>query len=264
MPSKLLQIRNLSKRFGTTTAFEDINLEIGAGEIVGLVGESGSGKSTLGKAIVQLVKPCGGNVVFKGIDLNTQNSKALRSLRKHMQIIFQNPKASLNPKMRIGQILREPYDIHKIDGDVETDIQSVGLSLDHLGRYPDELSGGQLQRVCIARALAVQPEFMVCDEPLSALDVLIRAQIIDLLKSIHYKKKISYLFITHDLTTLRGFAHRIAVMHKGRIVEIDTPENILNHPVHPYTKMLINAIPTRDPVLERKKVLRIDNQEKHC
>ena len=236
-------------------AVDGVSLEIQKGETLGLVGESGCGKSTLGKAILRLAKPTGGKVVFKGEDLVNLPRAAMRDQRKHLQMIFQDPFASLNPRMTVGQILGEPLRAFGVTyGSVRTKVQdlmeTVGLSRRYIDRYPREFSGGQLQRIGIARALAVEPEFIVADEPISALDVSIQAQIMNLLKHLQAEKKLTYLFISHDLRAVRQLSDRVAVMYLGKIVELAPAEDIYADPLMPYTKALISAVPVPDPEIE--------------
>lgn len=246
----LVQLKNLGKTFytprGPHAAFKNINLSIYKGEILALVGESGCGKSTLGKTVLSLEKASHGAVHFDGIDLSHLPSMQLRKMRKRMQIVFQNPAGSLSPRMTVKDLLEEARDIHSLPRFVVQELLArVGLEEGILQRYPHELSGGQCQRVSIARALAVEPDFLIFDEPLSALDMLIRKQVLTLLKDLQKNSNLTYLFITHDLATLKTFADRIAVMYMGQIVEVGTTYEILNHPKNPYTQALISRIPKR-------------------
>lgn len=244
----LLQSINLSKLYfshGTQhVAFQDINLSIFKGEILALVGESGSGKSTLGKCLLHLIPPSHGTVFFDKLNLDTLRIQEKRKLCKRMQIVFQNPTASLNPLMTVKDIITEGLKIHKLSTDaVDYYLHAVELDTSFLNRYPHQLSGGQCQRVAIARALVLKPDFIVFDEALSALDVVTRLQLLSMLKRLKDEFNLTYLFITHDLQTLEGFANRVAVMHRGNIVEIATPEHILQNPSDPYTKILVASIP---------------------
>lgn len=247
----LLRLENLSKYYkgkkSLFTAVKNVSLTIQPKEIVGLVGESGCGKSTLAKMVLMLEKPSEGKIFFNNQDLlNLDNSTKL-AIRRHIQIIFQNPYSALNPRMTLQQILSEPLDIHQLftgslrSKRIEELIHMVGLEKSHLNRYPHQFSGGQRQRICIARALAVEPTFLVCDEPLSALDVLIQAQIIQLLKRCQRELGLTLLFISHDLATVDMIADRVAVMHQGEIVEVGSCEDVFQHPQHAYTKELLAA-----------------------
>lgn len=257
----LVQVQDLSKEFpvGKKTFFggkqevlravDGVNLKLYRGETLGLVGESGSGKSTLGRCILQLHRPTSGTVRFRGEELTQLRGKRLRKMRRFMQIIFQDPYASLNPRMSVRTILQEPLHIHKRveKGGMEKRILElmnvVGLSRTYLDRYPHEFSGGQRQRIGIARALAVEPDFIVCDEPISALDVSIQAQILNLMQELQEQFSLTYLFIAHDLSAVHHISDRIAVMYKGKIVEEGNAEAICSAPQHPYTQKLIAAIP---------------------
>lgn len=225
--------------------FQKLNLSIYKGEILALVGESGSGKSTLGKCLLQLI-PSQGTVIFDTFKLNEISHETMRQLRQRMQIVFQNPTSSLNPLMTVKDIIAEGLRIHGLNEDgIEESLAMVELEPSFLTRYPHELSGGQCQRVAIARALVLKPDFIVFDEALSALDAIVRSQMLTLLKRLRDELNLTYLFITHDLKTLEGFANRVAVMHDGEIVEVATPEEVLTKPSHPYTKALVSAIPGR-------------------
>jgi len=242
----LLQSVNLSKFYSHQghTAFQNINLSIFKGEILALVGESGSGKSTLGKCLLHLVPPTTGTVIFDNIPLDTLSMRAKRKLCQRMQIVFQNPVASLNPLMTVKDIVAEGLKIHGRNEDaVEYYLNAVELDNSFLSRYPHQLSGGQCQRVAIARALVLRPDFIVFDEALSALDAVTRVQLLNVLKRLRDEFNLTYLFITHDLQTLEGFANRVAVMHRGAIVEIAPPQKILHSPADPYTKILVASIP---------------------
>ena len=239
----------------TVKAVDGVTLDIRKGETLGLVGESGCGKSTLGKAILRLTEPTGGKVVFNGKDLAHLPVSAMRDQRKHLQMIFQDPYASLNPRMTVGQIIGEPIRTFGLaNGDTDARVkelmETVGLSRRFIKRYPHEFSGGQRQRIGIARALAVDPEFIVADEPISALDVSIQAQIMNLLERLQAEKNLTYLFISHDLRAVRHLSDRVAVMYLGRIVELAAGRDIYAEPLMPYTKALISAVPVPDPEIE--------------
>lgn len=243
-------------RSKTVTAVDGVSLDIKKGETLGLVGESGCGKSTLGKAILRLTEPSGGKVFHDGIDLSHLPRAEMRHRRKHLQMIFQDPYASLDPRMKVGKIIAEPIrtfgiaDKASTPQRVETLMETVGLSRPLADRYPREFSGGQRQRIGIARALAAEPEFIVADEPISALDVSIQAQIMNLLKGLQAERDLTYLFISHDLRAVRHLADRIAVMYLGRIVELGPAEVVFKDPLMPYTKALISAVPVADPLIE--------------
>lgn len=239
----------------TVKAVDGVTLDIRKGETLGLVGESGCGKSTLGKAILRLTEPTGGKVIYNGKDLAHLPQSAMRDQRKNLQMIFQDPYASLNPRMTVGQIISEPIKTFGLaNGDIDTRVQelmeTVGLSRRFIKRYPHEFSGGQRQRIGIARALAVDPEFIVADEPISALDVSIQAQIMNLLERLQAEKNLTYLFISHDLRAVRHLSDRVAVMYLGKIVELAPGKNIYAEPLMPYTKALISAVPVPDPEIE--------------
>src|SRR5512143_1691630 len=266
----LLEIRDLYKSFpvkaglGKTAeakAVDGVSLSVARGEAVGLVGESGCGKSTLGRLALRLLEPTAGSVFFEGRNLSTPARKDLRALRKNVQIIFQDPFASLNPRMRIKEIISEPLVIHALAKGKELDeraaalLDKVGLPADALRRYPHEFSGGQRQRVGIARALASTPSFIVADEPVSALDVSVQAQIINLLEDLREELRLSFLFIAHDLNVVRHFSDRVAVMYLGRVVEIAPAEEIYRSPSHPYTEALLADIPVADPSAAKKHIL---------
>jgi peptide/nickel transport system ATP-binding protein len=242
-------------------ALNDANLEIHEGETLGLVGESGCGKSTLGRTLLQLDEPTAGSVYYDGVDLTELDSGELRDYRKDLQFIFQNPFASLNPRLTVSYIGGEALDVHDLArGDernrrVRELLETVGLSANHAGRYPHEFSGGQRQRIGIARALAVDPEFIVCDEPVSALDVSVQAQILNLLEDLQAEFGLSYLFIAHDLSVVEHIADRIAVMYLGEIVELGTVDEVFTPPYHPYTYALLSAIPEPDPLWEGERVI---------
>jgi oligopeptide transport system ATP-binding protein len=268
----LLEIRELKKHFpvgdglfsrnkGAVKAVDGVNLDVNEGETVGLVGESGCGKSTLGRAILRLIEPTGGEVKFHGKNLLALSQRELRDMRREMQIIFQDPYASLNPRMRVGDIVGEGLEIHKLaKGRAKRDrvmelLQQVGLREDHFGRYPHEFSGGQRQRIGIARALAVSPKFIVCDEPVSSLDVSIQAQIINLLQELQEKLRLTYLFISHDLRVVEHISHRVAIMYLGKVVEIANSETIYRDAKHPYTRALLSAVPMPDTDLKKERIV---------
>ena len=270
MTIELLAINNLYKTFPIKTGFgkavratavDGVTLSVGRGEAIGLVGESGCGKSTLGRLALRLLEPTSGHVLFEGKDLGSLGRQELRELRKKMQIIFQDPFASLNPRMRIQEIITEPLVIHglaKEEGLEERGaalLEKVGLPVDALRRYPHEFSGGQRQRIGIARALASGPSFIVADEPVSALDVSVQAQIINLLEDLRAELKLSFLFIAHDLNIVRHFSDRVAVMYLGKIMEIAPAEEIYRNPSHPYTEALLADIPVADPTMKKKHIL---------
>ncbi len=240
-------------------AVDGVSLDIKKGETLGLVGESGCGKSTLGKAILRLTEPTGGQVLYNGVDLASVSQTQMREQRKHLQMIFQDPYASLNPRMTVGQIIGEPIRTFNLanGGSVEEKVQNlmetVGLNRRFTKRYPHEFSGGQRQRIGIARALAVDPEFIVADEPISALDVSIQAQIMNLMAKLQKEKNLTYLFISHDLRAIRHVADRVAVMYLGRIVELGQAKTVYAEPLMPYTKALISAVPIPDPEIEAKR-----------
>lgn len=252
----LISIRDLKVHFGPVRAVDGVTIDIRAGETLGLVGESGCGKSTLGRAILRLTEPTSGEVFFRDRNLAKLSSRELREQRRHLQIIFQDPYASLNPRMTIGQIVREPLETFRLakgkaaDERVAELLETVGLSNRFSKRYPHEFSGGQRQRIGIARALAVEPSFIVADEPISALDVSIQAQIMNLLERLRREKKLTYLFISHDLRAIRHVADRVAVMYLGKLVEVAEAKTIYDEPLMPYTKALISAVPIPDPKVE--------------
>jgi oligopeptide transport system ATP-binding protein len=244
-------------------AVDGVSLDIFPGETLGLVGESGCGKSTFGRAILRLTEPTSGNVLFRNKDLAHLSSREMREQRRHLQIIFQDPYASLNPRMTIGQIVREPLDTFNLAQGIQAEqrvqelLETVGLSKRFIKRYPHEFSGGQRQRIGIARALAVDPDFIVADEPISALDVSIQAQILNLLEQLQWKKNLTYLFISHDLRAIRHISDRAAVMYLGKLVELADAKTIYDEPLMPYTKALISAVPVPDPKIEasRKRIM---------
>ena len=267
----LLKVEHLSKEFPAesgmfvkrfskrvVSAVNDISFEIYPGETFGLVGESGCGKSTTGRTIMRLTKPTAGKVFFQGKDVAEMSKHEIKDMRREMQFIFQDPYASLNPRMTIGEIVSEPMTIHGV-GTKEERIERVrelldvvGLNPEHINRYPHEFSGGQRQRVGIARALAVDPEFIVCDEPVSALDVSIQAQVVNMFEDLQQDMGLTYLFIAHDLSVVKHISNRIGVMYLGKLVELADSFELIAHSVHPYTRSLISAIPVADPVTARQ------------
>ena len=249
----------VQRHVGDIKAVDGLSFTIRRGETLGLVGESGCGKSTTGRAILQLYRPTGGDVRFQGQSLVTLRGEALRRMRRNMQMIFQDPYASLNPRMTVGSIIGEPLEVHNLltpkerRERVQELLRIVGLNPYFVNRYPHEFSGGQRQRIGIARALAVQPDFIVCDEPISALDVSIQAQIINLLEDLQAQFGLTYLFIAHDLSVVRHISDRVAVMYLGKIVELTGRRELYENPLHPYTKALLSAVPIPDPQVEDKR-----------
>jgi oligopeptide transport system ATP-binding protein len=265
-----VKVRNLKKHFpilrgvfrrqvGAVKAVDGVSFDIYKGETLGLVGESGCGKSTTGRSILQLLKPTDGQVIFKGQELTKMGQNELRKARRHMQMIFQDPYASLNPRMTVGNIIGEPLEIHNI-GDansrkerVKELLKIVGLNPYFINRYPHEFSGGQRQRIGVARALATNPDFIVADEPISALDVSIQAQVVNLLDDLKAELGLTYLFIAHDLSMIRYISDRVAVMYLGKVVELSEKDEVFDHALHPYTQALLSAIPIPDPEKEAKR-----------
>lgn len=242
-------------------AIDGVSFEVKRGETLGIVGESGCGKSTTGRAILRLIEATKGEVIFNGKNIYDISSDDLRKLRKEMQIVFQDPFASLNPRMKVGELIEEPLKLHGIGtkeeriNKVNKIINVVGLNEYHLKKYPHEFSGGQRQRICIARALILNPKFIICDEPVSALDVSIQSQIINLLKDLQKEFDLTYMFISHDLSVVKHISDRVGVMYLGKMVELAPVDEIFNNPKHPYTKALLSAIPIPDPEVKRDKII---------
>ncbi len=273
MTEPLLRVKNLVKRFPVkgglfardlehVHAVDGVSFEIQPGETLGLVGESGCGKSTTGRCILRLIAPTSGELWFEGKDVTHASKSELRALTRNMQIIFQDPYASLNPRMTVGAIVAEALIIHGLaknagerDDRVMQLLQTVGLHPDHVRRFPHEFSGGQRQRIGIARALAVNPKLIICDEPVSALDVSIQAQVINLLEDLQAQLGLTYLFIAHDLSVVEHISQRVAVMYLGRIVEIASSRDLYTTPRHPYTEALLSAVPIPDPTVVRKRIV---------
>ena len=270
---KLLEVKNLKKYFPVKAgvfrktvahvkAVDDVSFAIKKGETLGLVGESGCGKSTTGRTILRLLEASAGKIIFDGKDVLSMDKKELRSIRKEMQIIFQDPYASLNPRMTVADIVGEPLDIHNLVSNkkekkekVKELLNDVGLLPEQMRRYPHEFSGGQRQRIGVARALAVDPKLIIADEPVSALDVSIQAQVINLLQDLQDKFDLTYLFIAHDLSVVKHISDRIAVMYLGKIVELTDKKELFNNTLHPYTQSLLSAIPIADPTYEKDRIL---------
>jgi oligopeptide transport system ATP-binding protein len=260
----ILEVQNLCKFFPAggkkfVHAVNNVSFTLKRGETLGIVGESGCGKSSMGRTILKIVEPTSGKIIYDGVDITNLSRRQMLPYRKKMQMIFQDPYASLNPRFTVGEIIEEPMIIHNMGTPAERKrivqnlIETVGLKPDHIRRYPHEFSGGQRQRIGIARALALNPEFIVCDEPISALDVSIQAQVINLLEKLQHERGFSYLFIAHDLEMVHHISHKIGVMYLGNMVEYGTSDEVYKHPLHPYTKALISASPVADPELAKKK-----------
>ena len=267
----LVRVENLTKHFpitrglifqkqvGAVQAVDGLNFDIYQGETFGMVGESGCGKSTTGRAILQLHKPTAGKVFYEDTELTTATPQTMQHMRRNMQIIFQDPYASLNPRMTVGNIIAEPLEVHNIGTTAERQervqdlLSLVGLNPYFVNRYPHEFSGGQRQRIGVARALALEPKFIVCDEPISALDVSIQAQVVNLLEKLQDELGLTYLFIAHDLSMVRHISDRVSVMYLGKMVELATREELYGNPLHPYTQALLSAVPIPDPVKESKR-----------
>jgi peptide/nickel transport system ATP-binding protein len=251
----------LSKTVGYVYAVDDISFALHRGETLGLVGESGCGKSTTGRAILRLIEPTDGEVRFESQDITKLDKGSMRALRREMQIIFQDPYASLNPRMTVGSIIGEPLEIHKIAKGAEKEervaslLQKVGLRAEDMRKYPHEFSGGQRQRIGIARALALNPKLIICDEPVSALDVSIQAQVINLLDDLQKDLGLSYLFIAHNLNVVEHISNRVAVMYLGKIVELASDTELYSKPQHPYTEALLSAVPIPDPTVKKKRII---------
>ena len=272
MAGNLLEVRNLKKYYSVKSGFlnkdrrsvkavDGINLSVKQGEILGIVGESGCGKSTLGRSILRLIEPTSGEVIFEGTNICGLKKEEMRLKRREMQIVFQDPGASLNPRLTVGEIIGEPLEVfHICEGKEKEEriyklMDLVGINRAYINRFPHEFSGGQRQRLGIARALAVNPKLIICDEPVSALDVSIRAQVLNLIKELKDKLNLTYIFISHDLSVVHHICDRVAVMYLGRVVEIEDKKQIYENPVHPYTKALLSAIPMPDPEVKRERII---------
>ena len=272
MAGNLLEVRNLKKYYSVKSGFlnkdrrsvksvNGINLSVKQGEILGIVGESGCGKSTFGRSILRLIEPTSGEVIFEGTNICGLKKEEMRLKRREMQIVFQDPGASLNPRLTVGEIIGEPLEVfHICEGKEKEEriyklMDLVGINRAYINRFPHEFSGGQRQRLGIARALAVNPKLIICDEPVSALDVSIRAQVLNLMKELKDKLNLTYIFISHDLSVVHHICDRVAVMYLGRVVEIADKKQIYENPVHPYTKALLSAIPMPDPEVKRERII---------
>jgi oligopeptide/dipeptide ABC transporter ATP-binding protein len=268
----LVSVRNLRKEFpikkgvfarqvGAVKAVNDVSFDVARGETLGIVGESGCGKTTTGRTILRLIEPTSGEIRFEGRDVRSMGRSELRALRREMQIIFQDPVSSLNPRMTVGAIIREGLTIHRLaegaaaDARVRQLLQEVGLRPEYANRYPHEFSGGQRQRIGIARALSVEPKFIVCDEAVSALDVSVQAQVINLLEDLQREHDLTYMFIAHDLSVVEHIADRVAVMYLGKIVELATAEDLYSTPLMPYTQALLSAVPIADPHARKERII---------
>ncbi len=273
MSEVLLEVKNLSKCFpirggffgrevGAVNAVNNVSFKIMKGETLGILGESGCGKTTLGRSLLRLIEPTGGQIFYKGSDIMLMGKKEMREMRKKIQIIFQDPYASLNPRMTVSQILSEPMDIHGLCTDKEERTKRIDELLSHvqlgkecLNKYPHEFSGGQRQRICIARALAVEPEFIVCDEPVSALDVSVQAQVVNLLMDLQRELGLTFLFIAHDLKVVEFISNRVAVMYLGNMIEVAKSSDLYGKPKHPYTQALLSAIPQPTPGERKERII---------
>ncbi|MGC4887690.1 ABC transporter ATP-binding protein [Micromonospora sp. NBC_01392] len=274
MTENIIEVRDLVKHYpvtqgvvfkktiGHVKAVDGVSFELKAGETLGVVGESGCGKSTLARVLMNLEKPTAGQVLYKGQDISKLSGGALRRLRRQIQLVMQDPYTSLNPRMTVGDLIGEPFEIHSEvaprgsrRGKVKELLDLVGLNPEHINRYPHQFSGGQRQRIGIARALALRPEVIVCDEPVSALDVSIQAQVMNLLEKLQAELGLSYVFIAHDLSVVRHLSDRVAVMYLGKMVEVGTEDEIYERPTHPYTQALLSAVPVPDPTLRESKAI---------
>ena len=270
MTAPLVDIRHLVKEFrgggllsrrATVRAVDDVSFAINPGEMFGLVGESGSGKTTTGRCVLRLIEPTSGSILFRGDDVSALSPSALRSARRHFQIVFQDPYSSLDPRMRVGSCVAEPLAIHGVGSRADRAsrvrelFELVGLDASSASRYPHEFSGGQRQRIGLARALALEPSFIVCDEPVSALDVSVQAQVVNLLLDLQQRLGLTYLFIAHDLRLVRQVCSRVAVMYRGRIVELARAKDLFDSPAHPYTQTLLSAVPSLTPRPDHRRVV---------